>query len=89
MYVHVLHNSTFSPWAVAVHSYILEDDQTGLHSTMVKESVSLHHAHNQEAMIDTTQSAGISFSTAGESMEAEVGNSVMTADLGENLHTRM
>ncbi|XP_061165396.1 PR domain zinc finger protein 10-like isoform X1 [Saccostrea echinata] len=68
-----------------VHGYILEDDQVGIHSTMVKEPGPLHH--NQEALIDTTQSTAISFSSAGKSLETSgVGNSVLPTDLGQLSH---
>lgn len=72
---------------LVVHSYILEDDQQGgIHSTMVKEQGSLHPAHTQEAMIDTTQSVSIGFPSEGEKMEAaEVGHSMLTSDLGTHL----
>lgn len=72
---------------LVVHSYILEDaQQGGIHSTMVKEQGSLHPAHTQEAMIDTTQSVSIGFPSEGENMEAaEVGHSMLTSDLGTHL----
>lgn len=71
-----------------VHSYILEDDQQGgLHSTMVKEPGSLHPTHTQEAMIDTTQSVPIGFPSEGENMEAaEVGHSMLSSDLDHLSH---
>lgn len=74
---------------LTVHSYILEDDQQGgLHSTMVKEPGSLHPTHTQEAMIDTTQSVPIGFPPEGENMEAaEVGHSMLSSDLGAYLQS--
>lgn len=50
---------------------------------MVKESGALHHPHPQEAIIDTTQSVTISFQSEGGNMDAaEVGNSVLSSDIG-------
>lgn len=58
------------------------DHQAGL-SSMVKESSALHHPHPQEAIIDTTQSVTISFQSEGGNMDAaEVGNSVLSSDIG-------